>query len=105
MTSIHPDKNACGSCRARVAVGQTVEHEVCAARAQLIEAPDAPGYEDLCELTLEEKAALPARFHVPVFDDLGRPNMWLCAVCWVEGTVTQWPCTTARRNGAEVFTS
>ena len=101
--SAHADKNACGTCRANVADGKPVEHEECAARAQLTEAPDAPGYEDLTELTLEQKAALPARFHVPVFDDLGRPNLWLCAVCWDEGIATQWPCPTACEKGTEVF--
>ena len=102
--SAHADKNACGTCRANVADGKPVEHEECAARAQLIEAPDAPGYEDLTELTLEQKAALPARFHVPVFDDLGRPKAWLCAVCWDEGIVSGWPCATASEKGTEVFT-
>lgn len=98
------DKNACGTCRSRAADGRPLEHEECAARAQLIEAPDAPSYEDLTDLTLEQKAALPARFHVPVFEDLGSPKAWLCAVCWDEGTVSRWPCATASEKGAEVFT-
>lgn len=98
------DKNACGTCRRAVADGEPVEHDECAARAQLIEPPDMPGYEDLYDLTLEEKAALPARFHLPRFDDLGQPNAWLCCVCWDEGTATQWPCATAYKHGAEVFT-
>jgi hypothetical protein len=98
------DKNACGTCRARTADGKPVQHEECAARAQLIEAPDAPGYEELAEMTLEQKAALPARFHIPVFDDCGSPKAWLCAVCWDEGVTSQWPCATACQKGAEVFT-
>lgn len=98
------DKNACGTCRSRVTDGKPVEHEECAARAQLIEAPDAPHYEDISVLTLEQKAALPARFHIPVFDDLGSPKAWLCAVCWEEGVATRWPCTTAYEQGAAVFT-
>lgn len=102
--STHADKNACGTCRSLVADGKPVEHEECAARAQLIEAPDVPDWEALTELTMEQKAALPARFHTPVFDDLGQPNLWLCAVCWDEGVVTKWPCTTAYKKGAEVFT-
>ena len=44
-------------------------------RAQLIEAPDMPDYEDLVELTLEELEALPARWHIPRFDDCGVPNL------------------------------
>lgn len=97
------DKNACGTCRRRVADGQPVEHEECAARAQLIEAPDAPSYEDLTEMTMEQKAALPARFHTPRFDDCLSPKAWLCAVCWDEGIVSGWPCATASEKGAEVF--
>lgn len=96
--------NACGTCRALTDDGQPLMHEECAARAQLIEAPDMPGYEDLTEMTMEEKAALPARFHTPRFDDLGSPNMWLCSVCWGDCIVTQWPCATASARGAEVFT-
>lgn len=99
-----PDKRACGTCRRLTADGKPVEHEECAGRAQLIEAPDAPGYEVLTEMTMEEKAALPARFHIPVFDDLGRPKAWLCAVCWEEGVATRWPCATAQKHGTEVFT-
>jgi hypothetical protein len=100
----YADKNACGTCRTLTADGKPVEHEECAARAQLIEAPDAPDFEDLAELTLEQKAALPARFHVPRFVDSATPQMWLCAVCWDEGGASQWPCATASEKGAEVFT-
>jgi hypothetical protein len=98
------DKNACGTCRTRTAAGKPVEHEECAARAQLIKAPDAPGYEDLADMTLEQKADLPARFHIPVFDDMGSPKAWLCAVCWDHCIVTRWPCATAYEHGTEVFT-
>jgi len=72
------------------------------AHAILIEAPDMPGYEELPE-TLAERQALPARFHVPVYDDTMTPKSWLCAVCWEEGMVSAWPCETAARNGTEVF--
>jgi len=102
--SYRPDKNACGTCRRTTAAGFPVEHDECAARARLVEAPDMPGYEDLVEMTMEQRAALPARFHIPRFDDLGMPNMWLCCVCWEDGLVTQWPCATARKYGTEVFT-
>jgi hypothetical protein len=71
-------------------------------RAILLEAPDMPGYDELPE-TLEERQKLPARFHVPRWDGDGQPNLWLCAVCWDEGTVTQWPCATAALRGGEVF--
>ena len=71
-------------------------------KAILIEAPDAPSYEELPE-TLEERQQLPARFHVPRWDGDGKPNLWLCAVCWDEGSVTQWPCATAAKHGGEVF--
>lgn len=97
------DTNACGTCRGRAANGQQVEHARCAARAQLAEAPDHPSYELLTELNEQQKADLPARFHIPVFDDLGKPNAWLCAVCWGDGWVTGWPCATAQKQGTEVF--
>lgn len=71
-------------------------------KAILLEAPDMPGYDELPE-TLEERQQLPARFHVPRWDGDGKPNLWLCAVCWDEGTVTQWPCETAAEHGGEVF--
>lgn len=71
-------------------------------KAILLEAPDMPGYDTLPE-TLEERQQLPARFHVPRWDGDGEPNLWLCAVCWDEGTATQWPCATAAKHGGEVF--
>lgn len=71
-------------------------------RAILLEAPDMPGYDELPE-TLEEREKLPARFHVPCWDGNGKPNLWICAVCWDEGTVSQWPCKVASEQGGEVF--
>lgn len=102
--SVHADPNACGTCRSNVAAGEPVEHDGCAQRATLLHAPDHPYYELLAGFSLEENAALPARFHVPVFDDCGIPNSWLCAVCQDEGTVTGWPCATAIKYGTKVFT-
>lgn len=103
VTATVADKNACGTCRKLAADGEPVEHEECAARAQLIQAPDHPDFEELPD-TLTERAALPARFHVPVFSDAGCPAMWICAVCWDGWSVTQWPCATASKYGAQVFT-
>jgi hypothetical protein len=72
--------------------------------ARLIEAPDMPCYETLAGLTLEELEALPARFHIPRFDDCGQPNLWYCVPCsCTEGLVVAWPCTTAVKHGREVF--
>ncbi|MFI6496855.1 hypothetical protein [Nonomuraea typhae] len=71
-------------------------------RAILLEAPDMPGYDELPE-TIEERRKLPARFHVPVWDGDGKPNSWLCAVCWEDGVVYGWPCEVAQEYGGEVF--
>ncbi|MDH3037863.1 hypothetical protein [Streptomyces sp. TRM75561] len=101
--STSADPSACGTCRGNVEAGKPVEHDECAQRATLLQAPDHPDYELLAGFSLEENAKLPARFHIPVFDDLGQPNMWLCAVCQEEGTVVQWPCATAYKYGAQVF--
>jgi hypothetical protein len=98
------DPSACGTCRGNVAAGEPVEHDGCAQRATLLYAPDHPYYEILAGFSLEENQALPARFHVPFFDDCGIPNGWYCAVCQDEGTVTGWPCATAVKYGAKVFT-
>jgi hypothetical protein len=98
------DESACGTCRNNVANGKQVEHDGCARRTLLLEAPDMPSYEVLIGMDMSEREALPARFHVPVFDDLGKPNAWLCRVCWTEGVVTSWPCNTAMKHGAKVFT-
>jgi hypothetical protein len=97
------DPSACGTCRGNAEAGQPVEHDECAQRSTLLQAPDHPYYEILAGFSLEENAKLPARFHIPVFDDLGKPNLWLCAVCQEEGVVTQWPCATATKYGTKVF--
>lgn len=102
--STSADPSACGTCRSLAEAGKPVEHEGCAQRATLLQAPDHPHYEILAGFSLEENAKLPARFHVPVFDDSGKPNSWLCAVCWEEGVVTGWPCATATKYGTQVFT-
>lgn len=102
--STSADPSACGTCRANVAAGEPVEHDGCAQRATLLHAPDHPDYEILAGFSLAENEQLPARFHVPVFDDCGVPNAWLCAVCWEEGQVAGWPCATAVKHGAKVFT-
>jgi hypothetical protein len=98
------EPNACGTCRSNVEVGAPVEHDECQRRATLMLAPDHPDYELLAGFSLEENAKLPARFHVPYFDDCGMPNAWLCTVCWSEGEVTGWPCATAIKYGTQVFT-
>ena len=98
------DPNACGTCRNLAEAGKPVEHDECQQRATLLHAPDHPHYELLAGFSLEENAKLPARFHVPVFDDCGVPNSWLCAVCQEEGVVTGWPCATATKYGTQVFT-
>lgn len=101
--STSADPSACGTCRSNVEAGQPVEHDACAQRATLLQAPDHPYYELLAGFSLEENAKLPARFHIPVFDDCGKPNAWLCAVCWEEGQVVGWPCATATKYGTKVF--
>ena len=102
--STSADPSACGTCHGNAAAGEPVEHDGCAQRATILHAPDHPYYEILAGFSLEENAKLPARFHVPFFDDCGVPNSWLCAVCQDEGTVTGWPCATAIKHGTEVFT-
>ncbi|GAA4823780.1 hypothetical protein [Streptomyces ziwulingensis] len=102
--STSADPSACGTCRSRAQAGEPVEHDGCAQRATLFQAPDHPHYEILAGFSLEENAKLPARFHVPVFDDCGVPNAWLCAVCQEEGVVAGWPCATATKYGTQVFT-
>ncbi|MEU1433966.1 hypothetical protein ABZ438_07695 [Streptomyces sp. NPDC005786] len=97
------DPSACGTCRANVEAGKQVEHDECAQRATLLPAADHPSYELLADVSLEENAQLPARFHIPVFDDCGVPNAWLCAVCQEDGAVSLWPCATAVKYGTKVF--
>lgn len=103
VKSTAADLNACGTCRDLAEAGEPVKHDECQQRATLLHAPDHPHYELLAGFSLEENAKLPARFHVPVFDDCGVPNSWLCAVCQEEGVVTGWPCATATKYGAQVF--
>lgn len=98
------DLSACGTCRGNAAAGKPVTHDGCQQRATLLQAPDHPDYEILAGFPIEENRKLPARFHIPVFDDCGVPNAWLCAVCWAEGEVSQWPCATAQKYGGQVFT-
>jgi hypothetical protein len=102
--SSHADPSACGTCRNLAEAGKPVKHDECQQRATLLQAPDHPHYEILAGFPLEENEKLPPRFHIPVFDDLGQPNLWHCAVCWEEGTVVQWPCATAQKYGKQVFT-
>jgi len=102
--STSADPNACGTCRSNAEAGKPVVHDECQQRATLLHAPDHPYYEILAGFSLEDNEKLPARFHVPVFDDCGKPNSWLCAVCQDEGTVTGWPCATATKYGTQVFT-
>ncbi|WP_214103178.1 hypothetical protein [Acrocarpospora catenulata] len=71
-------------------------------RAILLAAPDLLSYDELPE-TLEERRALPARFHTPVWLDTCTPKVWVCAVCWDEGQTYGWPCKTAVEQGGEVF--
>jgi ferredoxin len=98
------DPTACGTCRTRVAAGQQVKHDECAQRATLLEAPDQPGYEVITTMTEAEVAALPPRFHIPVFIESGEPKAWVCAVCWGDGWTSSWPCATATEYGLQVFT-
>jgi hypothetical protein len=98
------DEMACGTCRRAVAAGEKVEHSECAARAQLLPAPDMPDFEDLADLTDDEKAELPARFHIPVWIEDVTPQAWVCQVCWGDGWTSGWPCATATKHGGKVFT-
>ena len=60
-------------------------------------------YEELVDLdTMEQREALPAVYHRPVFDDLIRPRGWFCEVCWLEGEITGWPCEPAIKGGLEI---
>lgn len=101
--SLSLSPRACGACKARRLTGRSAQHQECSMRAVLAKAPDHPCYETLLDLTYAQRQALPARFHVPVWDGDGVPHAWLCAVCWDDGVVTSWPCTAAVEHGAEVF--
>ncbi|MQS14490.1 hypothetical protein F7Q99_20030 [Streptomyces kaniharaensis] len=98
------EPNGCGTCRDRARDGQKPIHYGCERRATLLPAPDAPDYETLLDLTDAQRRGLPTRFHTPVWEGNAEPNAWLCAVCWGDGWVTQWPCPTAAEHGSDVFT-
>lgn len=63
---------------------------------------DQPWSEELSDLTMEQKAALPLRFHTPQWANT-TPPAYLCRVCWIEGEATGWPCPTARDAHDDVF--
>lgn len=54
------------------------------------------------EMSEAERQALPAIHHRPVFDGLGYPHTWICAVCWGDGWTTRWPCDPATAGGREL---
>ncbi len=56
----------------------------------------------LWELDEEARRTLPPQFHLPTFDGLGRPNLWLCTACWGDCTTTEWPCHVASAHGVQV---
>jgi len=103
-TPQHLEPNACGTCRDHAENSRPAEHPECIQRATLLPAPDAPDYEAIGDMTDDQRATLPARFHTPVWEGNATPNAWLCAVCWGDGWVTRWPCETAAKHGGEVFT-
>ena len=97
-------RSACGTCKQLFLTLRPIEHESCKMRAVLATAPDAPDYEELLDLTEQQRTELPARFHTPVFVDSGAPALWLCAVCGnADGSGAVWPCATATKHGREVF--
>ena len=63
---------------------------------------DGVEVDDINELTYEQRQALPARFHLPVFMDLTTPSLWICKVCWDDGVYVGWPCRPATCGGTEV---
>jgi hypothetical protein len=63
---------------------------------------DPPGYDSAWELTEEERVALPAEYHQPVWMDLTTPATWICAQCWGEGWMSDWPCKVAAKDGKAV---
>lgn len=64
--------------------------------------PDQPNFEAIGEMSREELAALPARFHTPEWS-LSTPGAFVCRVCWGEGWMTTWPCPSALADGEGVF--
>lgn len=77
---------------------------VAAAFISRVASPDStdPDDFDLLELTEAERRALPAGFHRPMWYALATPAAWLCAVCWGDGTASQWPCEPAIAGGPEL---
>ena len=59
-------------------------------------------YHSTWELTAEERAALPAAYHQPVWMDLTTPRSWICAQCWGDGWTSAWPCAVAAQDGKAV---
>jgi hypothetical protein len=59
-------------------------------------------YNSTWELSAEERVALPAEYHQPVWMDLSRPRSWICAQCWDEYSTTEWPCEVAAKDGRAV---
>jgi hypothetical protein len=64
---------------------------------------DQPHYEQLADMTMEQKRALPGRFHTPVWS-MTTPGLFACRVCWVEGEIVSWPCEPALAAGEHLFT-
>lgn len=60
---------------------------------------------DITELTYEERCALPARYHLPLFEALSSAPSWICKVCWDDGLTTAWPCKPAQNGGIDVATA
>lgn len=54
------------------------------------------------ELTEEQRVALPAEYHQPVWMDLSTPKGWICAQCWGDGWCSDWPCAVAATGGKAV---
>ncbi len=69
------------------------------------QAPHTPlQLQDISTMSFEQRQQLPAIYHRPVFNDLGRPTVWMCAVCWDDdaATVTPWPCLPAQAGGRDL---
>ena len=59
----------------------------------------------MAELDADQRAALPAEYHRPLFDALGQPRAWVCTACWGDGWTTSWPCAAAVSGGVELARS
>ena len=57
---------------------------------------------EIDEMTPEQRFALPAIYHRPVFDGLTKPHAWICSACWEEIGTTRWPCAPAVKGGVEL---